>query len=728
MEWIKKISNKGKKVKMRNIDKCTLWNKWNITHEEGREVIQQWREKRLHLRVARKSYHEFLIHWFSIDTLKSFLQNINFMVVIQMFMAIIAVYIFQIFKISFDVHVSLFVSPIVFPLAFSINTDFQRREKVLEDLAAFKSSGMAWYFCMREWQQPAGLDTAWITAAHGKLKSLLYHLREYLLTDKIEHRKIILRAMYEDFSDANQLTEKVRASKLPANTAIVSRSIHLLYTMCLSFERLRVIREYRSPRSIRSFNKVLIMFLPIILAPYFVYLGIKSNNVWEPYYIAVLVAFVFSALQGAQDKLDNPFDGMSEDDINLDTIDEWIFASLEHTMERSFDVGRFKVTVDPKNDTKEARSPKCRVENDTSNHLPNQYKASTFTVPLLKPDRCRASTFTAPLRKHLNDCVNLKDEAVDYQKLAPMLEGMKGNTRITRQSIYRKSSEITEDISEYDNRDRLETIFEPITITKVEDICRQSEERGRKAVFPDKDIISSDTEAFLPCLCQESNKSDALQIPQICVNEKPFDSRSEQEYRQDSSKTNYNIPLVVSMYDNGISISDSYIDRKESYTEADISKSLLDDSTNSCVRGNVTCGKRFCIKNNNTMNSQEMISKFDDVRRNNENTCSHFADDKFSPKEKSNVFSGEFSDLNLIKDESQCDNIQGVCNVIKNIEKSRRKEVNNLYLDNVKLSLSNYTNAISVAEDQQPLPQTSEDRISSPVIFADDMHINSTEG
>ena len=53
-------------------------------------------------------------------------------------------------------------------------------------------------------------------------------------------------------------------------------------------------------RSIRSFNKVFIMFLPIILAPYFVEIGIQSCSVWQPYFIAVLFAFVFSTLQGAQ--------------------------------------------------------------------------------------------------------------------------------------------------------------------------------------------------------------------------------------------------------------------------------------------------------------------------------------------------------------------------------------------------------------------------------------------
>lgn len=321
--------------------------KWDDHGEDGREVIHEWSRKRNEkLKGFGKSYNKLLIYTFDADTLKSFIKNFNFMVIIQMGLAALSVYLFNRFKISFDFHVSLFVSPIVFPLAFSINTDFQRREKVLEDLANFKAAAMLWFFCMREWKKAAGLDDEFLNAVHNKVKNMMFNLREYLLTDKLERRRFISRCMYEDFSDTNQLIEQVRASKLPANTSIISRVIHLLNMLCLSFEKLRVIREYRSPRSIRSFNKVLIFVLPIILSPYFIHLGTKQGaSSWCPYYISILVAGVFGALQGVQDKLDDPFDGMTEDDIKIETIDEWTFHNLENIVNRNFTIGRFHVSA-----------------------------------------------------------------------------------------------------------------------------------------------------------------------------------------------------------------------------------------------------------------------------------------------------------------------------------------------------------------------------------------------
>lgn len=120
--------------------------------------------------------------------------------------------------------------------------------------------------------------------------------------------------------------------------------------MCWSFERLRVVREYRSPRTIRAFTKVLIFFLPLLLSPYYIYVGrssvhtttgtaklaepvttasptpmmqqseTKRGTAWPAYFLAVLVSFVFGSLQAVEDALDDPFDGISEDDINLDQV------------------------------------------------------------------------------------------------------------------------------------------------------------------------------------------------------------------------------------------------------------------------------------------------------------------------------------------------------------------------------------------------------------------------
>ena len=530
-------------------------------HEEERELIQQWRSNRL--QGVRNSYHECLLYSLNLDTLKSFLQNFNFMVFIQMVIATIAVYVFQSLQISFDINVSVFVSPIVFPLAFSINTDFQRREKVLEDLAVFKSSGLVWYFCMREWKHAAKLDALWITAVHSKLKSLLFHLCEYLLTAKIEHRKIILRAMYQDFSDANQLIENLRESQLPANTAIISRSIHLLNMMCLSFERLRVIREYRSPRSVRSFNKVFIMLLPIILAPYFVHLGIKGNNTWQPYYLAVLLAYVFSTLQSVQDKLDDPFDGMGEDDINLDTIDEWALCSFQH-VKKTFNVGRFKVNVDPKDNlTYPEFVNEVSIQNSPCVHTnSNQY------------------------------CPDLNDYTFGYEKYVPMLETMKGNTPITRRGIHKRYCPMV-------NGDRFSQY-----IMNIDDTPGQSEERIKGESFSNEPVTPSDIDGvkFRLYSYPEANEANGDLISGNINGDISIDCKPRQQYSKRSilidmkyPSWDYEFPLDMSMCGNGKNFRKSYINTKQTWQKVNSYSTSSENSLSSRISCSSPCGEINCI-------------------------------------------------------------------------------------------------------------------------------------
>ncbi|XP_074625818.1 uncharacterized protein LOC141884033 isoform X2 [Acropora palmata] len=278
--------------------------------EDGREDIYEWSEKRRSKRkgISGKLY-EVKKLFIDKSVLRSFLQNLTIIVIFQMVLA----------------------------------ADFQRRERVLEDLAEFKGALLVLFFCHRDWVQSSGLPTDFLKTVNTKLKGLVLNIKEYLLTEKLERRNYILKVVYEDLSDISQLNDKLRASSLPHNSPLITRLIHYHNLMCHSFERLRVIREYRSPRTIRSFTKVFIFIMPIVLSPYYVHMGYRSQNTWSPYFIAVLSTFIFGTLQGVQDVLDDPFDGISEDDINLGQLEDWTSHSL--LTNRCITVGRFTVTT-----------------------------------------------------------------------------------------------------------------------------------------------------------------------------------------------------------------------------------------------------------------------------------------------------------------------------------------------------------------------------------------------
>ncbi|XP_028411303.1 uncharacterized protein LOC114533877 [Dendronephthya gigantea] len=312
--------------------------------EEGRREIIKWSEKR---RSRRTGVHGTLYKitklFITRSLVRSFMHNLSVVVAFQMILAAICTYSCVKLGLEMDVHMSLFVSPIVFPLAFSINANYQRRESVLEDLAMFKSSSSILFFCHRDWIKAAELPIDLLKTLSNKLKFLVINIREYLLTEDVEKRKYILQAIYEDLSDIAQLNDKIRTSRMKSSSPLCARIIHCHNLMCWSFERLRVIREYNSPRSLRAFTKVFIFLMPLLLSPYYVFSGRQTKSSWTPYFISVMVSFLFGSLQSVQDKLDDPFDGIGEDDVKLGQLDDWTTQSL--LTNRTVTVGRFTVTT-----------------------------------------------------------------------------------------------------------------------------------------------------------------------------------------------------------------------------------------------------------------------------------------------------------------------------------------------------------------------------------------------
>ncbi|EDV20489.1 uncharacterized protein TRIADDRAFT_60937 [Trichoplax adhaerens] len=221
-----------------------------------------------------------------------------------------------------------FVGPTVFPLAFQINATFQRRERVLEYLAEMKAALMELLFCHKNWTKPAGLPNSFARTTALRLQELIVSIHLYLLQEKEKERLSLLRTIYHLLSSLSERNEIIRDTPLCGAGPLCTRVIHYHNLICHSFEKLRIIREYRSPRSIMSFTKVFIFMMPILLSPTYVYIGIKAGSDWAAYYVATLTAFLFGCLQAVSDALDDPFDGIGQDDVNFKQFENWPEVSL----------------------------------------------------------------------------------------------------------------------------------------------------------------------------------------------------------------------------------------------------------------------------------------------------------------------------------------------------------------------------------------------------------------
>lgn len=217
------------------------------------------------------------------------------------------------------------ITPLVFPLAFSINASYVRREKVLEDLAHFKAAASALYWCHRDWTMNSNLRPEHADGVRRALSNIVDALLKYLTHRSRLNRDAKLRKVYRLLSRISKANTAVLHSNVPGCGPLVARLVHQMHLVQDSFEQLKNVREYLTPRSIRNFFKIFVSLLPLMLAPHFVYQAREAEevNVWGAYYSTVLVTLIFGALQSVQDGLDDPFDGVGEDDVSLYELSLW---------------------------------------------------------------------------------------------------------------------------------------------------------------------------------------------------------------------------------------------------------------------------------------------------------------------------------------------------------------------------------------------------------------------
>jgi len=120
--------------------------------------------------------------------------------------------------------------------------------------------------------------------------------------------------VYGLLSEVSRSHEALRSAGVSSGE--VSRANRYLRHVVLDFERMRTIRDYRTPRALRAYSRIFLNAFPVLYAPYFADLAAQSSAA-----IGYTVAFVYSlvlvSLDNVQDALENPFDAIGEDDVDL---------------------------------------------------------------------------------------------------------------------------------------------------------------------------------------------------------------------------------------------------------------------------------------------------------------------------------------------------------------------------------------------------------------------------
>ena len=243
---------------------------------------------------------------------RRFLLIVNWQTLIVSLLAVTSTALCIEFKFEADFPFNLIAMSVVFPIVFSIGGAYKRREAALKGYAEVKGYLRAIYFVSRDWLEnpkPENVD---------KMKGLVHGLLDNIRTSFTQPKKNLReneKKIYKNFSDISLfIKHDLREEGLSSGEC--SRTNQYLQKMMISFESIKHIYQYRTPRTLRAFSNLFITILPIVYGPYFAYQAEEMSYGLE-YVIPVLLTMILVSLQNIQEHLENPFDQIGEDDITF---------------------------------------------------------------------------------------------------------------------------------------------------------------------------------------------------------------------------------------------------------------------------------------------------------------------------------------------------------------------------------------------------------------------------
>ncbi|NER19076.1 hypothetical protein [Spongiivirga citrea] len=236
---------------------------------------------------------------------------INYKTFIITTLSVASTYICREYHIIADFPLTLIATAIVFPIVFSIGGAYKRREVALDEYGGIKAHGRALFFA----------TVHWLEKSPEHLKEELKHLLEELFSEckvmfshPVDELEIHEKKIYDSFTKLSIFIKSLRTHGLPSGEA--SRSNQFLSKMMISFERIKHIYQYRTPRTLRIYSDIFIVILPIVYGPHFAHAADEYS--WGIRYVMpILFSIILVALDNIQAHLENPFDLDGEDDVHI---------------------------------------------------------------------------------------------------------------------------------------------------------------------------------------------------------------------------------------------------------------------------------------------------------------------------------------------------------------------------------------------------------------------------
>ncbi|MDH5598402.1 MAG: hypothetical protein OEY34_04730, partial [Cyclobacteriaceae bacterium] len=168
--------------------------------------------------------------------LRSLYLIINYKTFIVTILAVVSTWMCDVYNIKADFPLTLIGIAIVFPVVFSIDSAFKRRERILALLGDFKAHLMAIYLASKDWIKE---DKEFREEMKKRLIDVYQSLRTYCTAegdDYHENEKMVFKAI------KNLSTHAQKFRKLDMYLGEVSRVNQYISKLTIDMENIKVIR------------------------------------------------------------------------------------------------------------------------------------------------------------------------------------------------------------------------------------------------------------------------------------------------------------------------------------------------------------------------------------------------------------------------------------------------------------------------------------------------------
>lgn len=251
-----------------------------------------------------------LINQKPMKTIRSLYLIINYKTLIVTFLSLASTWLCTRYNIQADFPLTLVGIAIVFPVVFSIDSAYGRREKALQLLADFEAHLMALHIASRDWLTIDDKD--YIRNFKLSLVNVYSSVREFFV-QKV-HDGTYEADIYAKMEDLSNTVQDLR--KFDLQSGEMSRVNQYVSKILVDIENLKMIYMYRTPITLRAYSRVFIYSFPVLYGPYFVFAS-QGYSVGLEYMMPVMFSFILVSLDNIQNHLESPFDQIGEDDIKF---------------------------------------------------------------------------------------------------------------------------------------------------------------------------------------------------------------------------------------------------------------------------------------------------------------------------------------------------------------------------------------------------------------------------